>query len=142
MSTDQLNPDEVFDFPQKALEFRFVHASGPGGQHVNKASTAVELRVTISALLLGLEVADRLREQQKNRINKQGQIVIQANQFRSQLNNRKDAVARLGQFIEAARVRPKRRIATHPSYAAKRKRMDNKANRGRTKLNRRKPALD
>jgi len=142
MSTDQVNPDEIFDFPQKALEFRFVHASGPGGQHVNKASTAVELRVTISALLLGPEIADRLRKQQKNRINKQGQLVIQADQFRSQLNNRKDAITRLTQFIEAARVRPKRRIATRPSYAAKRKRMDSNTKRGRTKSNRKKPQLD
>ena len=142
MSSDQVNPDEIFDFPHKAFEFRFVHASGPGGQHVNKASTAVELRVTISALLLGPEITDRLRTQQKNRINKQGQLVIQADQFRSQLNNRKDAIARLSQFIDAARVRPKRRVATRPSYAAKRKRMDKKTKRGRTKINRKKPPLD
>ena len=129
-------------YPKEALEFRFIHASGPGGQHVNKSSTAVELRVTIAALGLATEVAHRLVEQQKNRINKQGELVIQADQFRSQLKNRKDAVARLSQMINAARVRPKKRIATRPTKGAKTRRMDAKTQRGRTKVNRKKPPLD
>ena len=129
-------------YPKEALEFRFIHASGPGGQHVNKSSTAVELRVTIAGLGLATEVAHRLVEQQKNRINKQGELVIQADQFRSQLKNRKDAVARLSQMVNTARVRPKKRIATRPTKGAKTRRMDTKTQRGRTKVNRQKPPLD
>lgn len=129
-------------YPKEALEFRFIHASGPGGQHVNKSSTAVELRVNIAALGLASEVAHRLAVQQKNRINKQGELVIQADQFRSQLNNRKDAVARLSQWIDTARVRPKKRIPTRPTKGAKTRRMDTKTKRGRTKVNRKKPTLD
>ena len=129
-------------YPKEALEFRFIHASGPGGQHVNKSSTAVELRVNIAALGLSSEAAHRLAVQQKNRINKQGELVIQADQFRSQLKNRKDAVARLSQLVGAARERPKKRIATRPTKGAKTRRMDAKTQRGRTKVNRKKPPLD
>jgi ribosome-associated protein len=146
MTSDHNNDPEsasgASPYPRDALEFRFVHASGPGGQHVNKASTAVELRVTIRALMLANDVAHRLATQQKNRINKQGELVIQADQFRSQLKNRKDALARLSQMIAAARVRPKRRVATRPSRTAKGKRMDTKTQRGRTKRNRQKPTSD
>ncbi len=140
MSHDPTDPDSPF--PREALEFRFIHASGPGGQHVNKTSTAVELRVNIAALGLAADVRARLNAQQNNRINKLGELVIQADQFRSQLKNRKDALARLTQMVDTARVRPKRRIATRPSRTAKTKRMDSKTRRGRVKSNRRKPPLD
>ena len=133
---------EASSLPKRALEFRFVHASGPGGQHVNKASTAVELRANIAALGLTVAVAERLTVQQKNRINKQGELVIQADQYRSQLKNRKDAVARLSELIDAARVRPKKRIATRPTRTAKNRRINTKTQRGRTKANRQKPSLD
>jgi ribosome-associated protein len=141
MSSQESNRDESA-YPKEALEFRFIHASGPGGQHVNKSSTAVELRVNIAALGLAREVAERLSVQQKNRINKQGELVIQADQFRSQLKNRKDAVARLANLLGAARTRPKKRIATRPTRSAKFRRMDAKTQRGRTKVNRKKPTLD
>ena len=131
-----------FHIPESALTYRFVHASGPGGQHVNKTATAVELRVDIAALGLPADIARRLAVQQRNRISKDGALIIQADQFRSQLKNRKDAEARLHEMIAQASVRPKRRIATRPSRAAKAKRLDNKKARGRTKANRKKPRLD
>ena len=131
-----------FHIPAGAMEVRFVHASGPGGQHVNKAATAVELRVDIAALGLPHDVERRLQSQQRNRINRDGALIIQADQFRSQLKNRKDAEQRLADMIGAARVRPKRRIATRPSRAAKARRMDSKKARGRTKANRKKPRLE
>ena len=126
----------------EALEFRFVHASGPGGQHVNKASTAVELRVDVARLRLPPETLKRLRAQQRNRINSQGKLVIQADQHRSQLANRKDALARLETMLRAAAVRPKQRVPTRPSLAARKKRMDVKKRRGQTKQHRKKPSLD
>ena len=129
-------------FPDDALEFRFVQASGPGGQHVNKTSSAVELRVTLSALRLRTDVARRLALQQRGKINKQGELIIQAENFRSQLKNRKDALGRLEQMVRAASQAPKKRIATQPSQTAKRKRVDTKKQRGQTKSQRQKPNLD
>jgi ribosome-associated protein len=128
--------------PAAALEFRFVHASGPGGQHVNKASTAVELRVDLSLLSLPADVARRLRMQQRNRINRNGQLVIQAEQFRSQLANRKDAMERLHHILRTASIRPKKRIATKPSRSARKRRVDTKKKRGQTKQQRKKPSMD
>lgn len=132
----------IIDIPKEALEFRFVHASGPGGQHVNKTATAVELRVNVAALNLKTDVSRRLRQQQRNRISKEGFLVIQADQHRSQLKNKQAATARLQDMLAAAAVRPKRRIATRPSKAAKQRRIDSKKQRGQTKLNRRKPQPD
>ena len=128
--------------PDAACEFKFVHASGPGGQHVNKTATAVELRVDIGKLELTRDTRNRLRQQQRNRINKDDRLVIHADEFRSQLKNRKAALSRLQGMIAAAKVRPKKRIATKPTYAAKRRRVDTKKQRGQTKANRKKPSWD
>ena len=132
----------IIDIPKDALEFRYVHASGPGGQHVNKTATAVELRVNVTELNLKTDVLRRLRQQQRNRISKEGFLVIQADQYRSQLKNKQAATARLQDMLAKAAVRPKRRIPTRPSKAAKQRRVDNKKQRGQTKQNRRKPRLD
>ncbi|XOV83877.1 MAG: alternative ribosome rescue aminoacyl-tRNA hydrolase ArfB [bacterium] len=129
-------------FPDDALEFRFVQASGPGGQHVNKTSTAVELRVNVCALGLRPSVARRLSQQQRGKLNKQGELIIQADTFRSQLKNRKDALSRLEQMVRDASVVPKKRIPTKPTLNAKRKRLDTKKQRGQTKSQRRKPSFD
>lgn len=131
-----------FDIPDAALEFRFIQASGPGGQHVNKTSSAVELRVTLDLLGLDEPVVQRLYAQQRGKINKHGELVIQAEAFRSQLKNRKDALSRLTAMVQAAAVRPRKRIATKPSRNAKRRRLEAKKQRGRTKSQRKKPGLD
>ena len=128
--------------PQQALEFRFVHASGPGGQHVNKTATAVELRVQLAGLQLAPDTLRRLRQQQRNRINKDGELVLFAERYRSQLKNRQDALVRLEDIITQASVRPKPRIATRPSRAAQQRRVDSKKMRGKTKQQRKKPRLD
>lgn len=130
------------EIPADACQYKFVHASGPGGQHVNKSSTAVELRVEIAKLSLPPAVLTRLKSQQRNRINKEGALVVQAEQFRSQLGNRRAALAKIKSFIGQARVAPKRRVATKPSKSAKVKRMDHKKQRGQTKVNRKTPGLD
>ena len=133
---------QEYPISEAACEFRFIHASGPGGQHVNKTSTAVELRVAVNLLGLPPGPAQRLRDQQRNRISRQGQIVIQADQHRSQLKNRKVALERLQRMIQQALPVPKKRIATKPTKAARRRRLDNKRQRGQTKSARRKPTLD
>jgi ribosome-associated protein len=129
-------------FPDDALEFRFVQASGPGGQHVNKTSSAVELRVNLNALRLPAAAARRLADQQRGKINKHGELVIQADTFRSQVKNRKDALSRLEQMVTTASQAPKKRIPTKPSKNAKRKRVDSKKQRGQTKSQRQKPGFD
>jgi len=133
---------DQYSIPEDALEFRHVLASGPGGQHVNKTSSAVELRVTLSALALPEATTHRLLVQQRGRINKQGQLVIQADNFRSQLRNRNDALSRLERMIAEASKQPKKRIPTKPSRSAKRKRSEGKKQRGQTKSQRKKPRLD
>jgi len=129
----------VFVIPEQAYEIRFTNASGPGGQHVNKASTAVELKVYVRRLGLPPGALARLESQQRNRINRDGALIVQADQFRSQLKNRKAALSRVQGFIEQALVRPKRRVATRPSLAAKQKRIRHKKARSQVKANRRRP---
>ena len=125
--------------PPDACEFRFVHSSGPGGQHINKASTAVELRVDVSLLGLDSQAQRRLRQRQANRINKEGVLVIQAATHRSQLKNRQDAIARVEALIAEARKRPKTRIATQPTFSAKRRRVEQKKKHASTKRQRQRP---
>lgn len=132
----------MFTIPEDACETRFVHASGPGGQHVNKASTAVELKVYVLKLGLPPGALHRLQQSESNRINRDGAIVVQADEFRSQHKNRKAAMDRVQAMIERALVVPKRRVATRPSRAAKQKRMNSKKKRGQLKANRRKPNFD
>lgn len=125
--------------PSGACEFQFIHSSGPGGQHVNKTSTAVELRVTIERLELDAYTLRRLKQLQANRISKLGILVVQASNHRSQLKNRQQALNRVEAMIREARQRPKKRLATEPSKSAKRKRVDRKKKHGATKQQRQRP---
>ena len=128
--------------PDEALRVSFVHARGPGGQNVNKVATAVELRMHVAASQLPLAVQERLRQLAGQRLNNRDEIVLFAQESRSQLRNRSLALLRLGELIRQAKVRPKRRIATRPSKAAKRRRLDNKKRRGSIKQQRSRPSLD
>ena len=128
--------------PDEALRVSFVHARGPGGQNVNKVATAVELRLHVAASQLPLAVQERLRQLAGQRLNNRDEIVLYAQESRSQLRNRSLALLRLGELIRQAKVRPKRRIATRPSKAAKRRRLDNKKRRGSIKQQRSRPSLD
>ena len=125
--------------PSDACEFRFIHSSGPGGQHVNKTATAVELRVSIDSISLDAYALRRLRKQQAKRISKQGTLVVQASSHRSQLKNRQEALDRVNGFIEEAKAREKPRIATQPTLFSKRKRVDRKKKRASTKKQRQRP---
>ena len=111
---------EDYNVPEDACEYRFVLAGGPGGQHVNKNATAVELRVHLQKLDLPRGVAARLKQAQAVRINKEGQLLIQASEHRSQLKNKKAAHARLEEMLAGVWQTPKRRIPTRPSAASRR----------------------
>lgn len=127
---------------EKAVEERFVRASGPGGQHVNKSSTAVQLRFDTRLAGLPAAVTARLLELAGSRADNAGVITIFAQSYRSQEANREDARARIAQLIEKARHRPAPRIPTRTPNSAKRKRLDTKRRQGKTKSLRGKPSSD
>lgn len=123
---------------------KFVLASGPGGQHVNKNATAVTLRFAIArAITLPQELRQRLTQLAKNRINDAGELVLQVNEHRSQVRNREIAWQRLATLIRQAAVVPKERKATKPSKASKARRVEKKRQRSQIKsLRSNKPRVD
>ena len=128
--------------PIKVCEFRYVLGSGPGGQHVNKTATTVELRAPLAKLGLPPGVMRRLLAQQSGRINKALELVVQASSHRSQLQNKEEAVRRVERLITAAYQVPKQRQATKPTAASKRRRVDKKKRRSSVKTQRQRPSVD
>jgi len=128
---------------ERDIEERFVRASGPGGQNVNKVSTAVELRYALRYGTLPVGVRDRLIALAGRRVTDEGVLVIRAERFRTQERNREDARARLVDLVRQALEVPKRRVATKPTKAAKKRRLEAKGRRSNVKQMRRvKPDLD
>ena len=128
--TDTISIDE------RQLEERFVRASGPGGQNVNKVSTAVELRFNVAASSLPEDVKQRLIALAGSRISGDGILLIDSREYRTQPQNREAARARLVALIQQALIKPRRRRPTKPGKGARERRLSTKKLRGNIKAGR------
>ncbi|NNJ91500.1 MAG: aminoacyl-tRNA hydrolase [Gammaproteobacteria bacterium] len=122
------------NIPDHEIEITAIRSQGPGGQNVNKVSSAIHLRFDIPASSLPDFYKQRLLKIKDSRINKEGIVIIKAQKFRSQEKNREDALVRLQALIRSVAVVQKKRRPTKPSKASKNRRMDSKTKRGKTKL--------
>jgi ribosome-associated protein len=123
--------------PDNELTFTFVRSSGPGGQNVNKVATAVQLRFDVlNSPSLPAEVKERLARLAGTRMTQDGVLVIEAKRYRTQEQNRADALLRLVGLLEKAAHQPRVRHATRPSLAARGKRVESKKKRGAVKKQR------
>ncbi len=123
--------------PEPELVERFLRADGPGGQHVNRTESAVELRFDVAGSpSLPEAVRARLLARRDRRLTDEGVLVIQARRFRDQARNREDARERLAEIIQGSLAAPKRRVATRPTRASKERRLAGKQQRGKVKRTR------
>lgn len=134
--TDALRIDEA------ELDIRAARASGPGGQHVNKTSTAIELRFNVAAADLPPDVKERLIKIAGSRMTTEGELLIFAQTHRSQEMNRQDAIGRLIALVQRAAEAPKPRKRTRPTKASKERRLAQKSRRSEVKSMRGRPNFD
>ncbi len=118
---------------ERDLQIDFIRASGPGGQNVNKVATAAQLRFDVRAASLPEEIKGRLIRLAGKRITSEGVLVIEAKRFRTQEQNREDAVQRFVELVRKSLVEPKKRKKTKPTRAAKEERLKEKKRRGEIK---------
>jgi ribosome-associated protein len=120
----------------RELDERFVRASGPGGQNVNKVSTAVELRFDVRASSLPYDMKQRLTTLAGSRMSTEGVLLIDSREHRTQVQNREAARERLIALVQRALIRPRRRTATKPGAGARERRLSSKKRRGDVKASR------
>jgi ribosome-associated protein len=132
----------TIQIPAEEIELKAIRAQGPGGQNVNKVSSAIHLRFDVNASSLPEYVKTALLKLRDKRLTSDGCIVIKAQQFRTQEQNRIDALRRLDELVASAATKPKVRRATKPTRASQRRRLDQKSQRSTVKSLRRKPGDD
>ena len=130
-----MKPEDV-QIPDEALSERFLAATGPGGQNVNKVATACQLRVDVFKLGLSPQAYERLKLIAGSRMTAAGELIITARNYRTQEANREDARRRLAEMIAEAHVVQAKRRPTKPSRAARAKRVDQKKQRSEVKRGR------
>ena len=131
-----------FEIPEEALSERFLAATGPGGQNVNKVASACQLRVDLFKLGLPPHAYEKLKRLAGSRLTSNGELVITARRYRTQEANRADARARLAEMIDEAHMVQAKRRPTRPSRAAKAKRVEAKKQRSSVKQGRGKVQFD
>jgi len=134
--------DDRLVIGDEEVEERFVRASGPGGQNVNKVATAVQLRFDVGASSLPDDVKQRLVAVAGSRLTADGVLLIDSREHRTQAQNREAARERLASFVRAAAVRPKRRRRTKPTAGSREQRLTEKRQRGQVKADRRRRGDD
>ena len=132
----------MVEIPEDAIEERFLAATGPGGQNVNKVATACQLRADVFKLGLAPDVYQRLKVLAGSRLTASGELVLTARRYRTQEANRQDARERLAELLAKAHERPTKRRPTRPSKAAKARRVDAKKGRSAIKAGRGKVRVD
>ena len=137
-----LKISERVTIPRSEIDINAIRSQGAGGQNVNKVSTAIHLRFDIQASSLPDFYKDKLLQLRESRISKDGVIVIKAQQFRSQEQNKEDALDRLKELIKSVSIPQKKRFVTKPTKGAKRKRLESKTKRSQLKASRRKVDFD
>jgi len=123
----------VADIPEEEIAISAIRASGPGGQHVNKVSTAIHLRFDIAASSLHDEVKEGFTRLKDRRISSDQVVTIKAQRSRSQEKNKLDALGRLDELLALAQVRQKKRRPTRPGKGVVKRRLDSKTRQGRKK---------
>ena len=134
MTVKELRVDDRITIRLDEIRLDAVRAQGPGGQNVNKVSSAIHLRFDVPASSLPEHIKQRLLNSRDQRITSDGVIVIKAQNHRTQEKNREEALARLSQIVKKAAQKKRKRIPTKPSRAAKQKRLDSKKKRGALKI--------
>lgn len=137
-----LKISEQVTIPSREVEISAVRSTGAGGQNVNKVASAIHLRFDINASSLPYFYKHKLLRLKDSRISQDGIIIIKAQQFRSQLQNREDAIKRLQKLIKSVLIVKKKRIKTKAGKSANKRRLDNKAKRSQLKASRRKVKYD
>jgi ribosome-associated protein len=127
----EISPSLQID--ERDVQIDFVRASGPGGQNVNKVATAAQLRFDVGTSSLPEDVKRRLIHLAGNRVTAEGVLLIEAKRFRTQEQNREDAIQRLVELVRKALVKPKRRRQTKPTQASKEERLKEKKRRAEIK---------
>jgi ribosome-associated protein len=127
---------------ESELQFDYVRASGPGGQNVNKVATAVQLRFDVSSSLLPDDIKHRLIKLAGSKMTNEGVLILEAKRYRTQEQNREDAIRRFVELVRKSTIKPKRRLKTRPTKASRERRIKKKKQRGEIKKNRQNRSFD